>query len=154
MTRADFAYRKAAAEGAGGLGLLIALYDTLAGDLRRAAEAERSSDIPKRSREVDHALRVIGHLEDWVRRGDDGDLALQLKGFYASLRSRLIDAQIRRSASALEEQMDRVLQIRETWQRIDSGNVPSQPEVLPPIQTILPNAFRAAEGTRHGNWSA
>jgi len=37
MNRTDMAYRKSAVEGATGFGLLIALYDTLAGDLRRAA---------------------------------------------------------------------------------------------------------------------
>jgi hypothetical protein len=48
MNRTDVTYRKTAAEGASGFGLLIALYDTLAGDLRRAAEAERSNDIEQR----------------------------------------------------------------------------------------------------------
>ena len=39
MTRTDLAYRKTAVEGASGFGLLIALYDTLASDLRRAARS-------------------------------------------------------------------------------------------------------------------
>ena len=54
MNRTDLAYRRTAAEAASGLGLLIALFDTLAGDLRRAAEAQRANDIERRSREARH----------------------------------------------------------------------------------------------------
>ena len=53
MSPTEMAYRKTAIGGASGFGLLIALYDTLAGDLRRAAEAERSSNLESRTREVD-----------------------------------------------------------------------------------------------------
>ena len=63
-------YRKAATEGASGFGLLVGLFDTLAGDLRRAAEAQRARDIEKRCKEGNHALLVIGHLEDWVNHGE------------------------------------------------------------------------------------
>jgi hypothetical protein len=45
MTPTDLAYRKTAVEGASGMGLLIALYDTLAGDLRRAAAAQRAMTL-------------------------------------------------------------------------------------------------------------
>jgi flagellin-specific chaperone FliS len=45
MSPTEMAYRKTAVGGASGFGLLIALYDTLAGDLRRAADAERANDI-------------------------------------------------------------------------------------------------------------
>ena len=37
MSPTEMAYRKTAIGGASGFGLLVALYDTLAGDLRRAA---------------------------------------------------------------------------------------------------------------------
>ena len=57
MNRTDLAYRKTAVEGASGFGLLIALYDTLAGNLRRAAAAQRRNDLEDRCHEVKHALR-------------------------------------------------------------------------------------------------
>lgn len=131
MNRTDVTYRKTAAEGASGFGLLIALYDTLAGNLRRAAEAERSSDIEQRCREVNHALLVIAHLEDWVRGGCGGELADQLVVFYASLRRDLLEAQVRRSAQLLELQMAKVLQLREMWQQFELHPVSAGLEVLP-----------------------
>jgi flagellar protein FliS len=128
------AYRKTAAEGGSGLGLLIALYDTLAGDLRRAAAAERNNDIVQRAREVNHALLVIAYLEQWLSQGTGGELADQLAALYASLRRKLIEAQARRSAAILEEQMALVLQVREGWQAIELRSTPA-PEILPPVHT-------------------
>jgi flagellar secretion chaperone FliS len=130
MNRTDVTYRKTAAEGASGFGLLIALYDTLAGNLRRAAEAERSNDIEQRCREVNHALLVIAHLEDWVRGGCGGELADQLVVFYASLRRDLVEAQARRSSRMLEMQMAKVLQLREMWQQFDLHPAGSGPGVM------------------------
>lgn len=132
MNRTDLSYRKTAAEGASGFGLLIALYDTLAGDLRRAAEAERANDIVQRCQEVNHALLVIGHLEEWVNQGAGGELADQLSAFYTSLRRELLEAQVRRSARLFELQMTRVLELRETWQQFDLHKVATGPEILPP----------------------
>ena len=86
MSPTELAYRKTALGGASGFGLLIALYDTLAGDLRRAAEAERSNDLEERGRQVNHALLILAHLEEWIDRGPGGELAEQLRGFYRSLR--------------------------------------------------------------------
>ena len=119
MSPTEMAYRKTAVGGASGFGLLIALYDTLAGDLRRAAEAERSSNLECRTREVNHAFLVIGYLEDWVNRGSGGELADYLVKFYKSLRRKLMQAQVKRSPEILEEQMAGVLKIRQVWQQIE-----------------------------------
>jgi flagellar protein FliS len=119
MNPAEMAYRKTGLGGASGFSLLIALYDTLAGDLRRAAEAERRNDIEKRCREVNHALLVVAHLEDWINDGPGGVLAKQLLAFYASIRRKTIEAQVKRSPQILEQQMIRILEVRETWQKVE-----------------------------------
>jgi len=155
MNQADLTYRKTAAAGASGFGLLIAFYDTLAGDLRRAAEAERENDIARRCREVNHALLVIGHLEEWVTQGPGGELANQLAAFYTSLRRGLVEAQVRRSARLLETQMKRVLELRETWQQFDLQAAPARPEILPPTWREQEPAAAAAPAELHRlSWSA
>jgi flagellar biosynthetic protein FliS len=116
MNAAGLAYRKTAAQGSSGFGLLITLDDTLAGDIRRAAEAERQNDIEARCREVKHALLVIAHLEDHLNRGTEGELTGNLASFYSALRRKLIEAQAQRSAAMLEQQMTAVLDLRKTWQ--------------------------------------
>jgi flagellar protein FliS len=125
------AYRKTALGGASGFGLLIALYDTLAGDLRRAAEAERRNDLEARCAQLNHALLVIAHLEDWIHRGSGGELAEQLIAFYGSLRRKMIEAQAKRSAEILEQQMAQVLDIRAIWQRLEFSAPPSSSVEVP-----------------------
>jgi flagellar protein FliS len=129
MHSTELSYRMSAAEGAGGFGLLIALYDTLAGNLRRAADAERDNDLEKRCLEVNHALLVIGYLEDAIEQAGGGELAKQLVSLYSSLRRKLIEAQIKRSPKLLEEQMERVLRLRESWQTMEFS-VPDPPKSL------------------------
>jgi flagellar secretion chaperone FliS len=158
MNAAEMYYRKAAAAASvSGIGLLIALYDTLAGDIRRAAEAERSNDIERRCREVNHALLVIGHLEDCLERGSGGELAGQLRGLYDSLRRELVAAQMKRSALKLEEQMGRVLEIRATWQSVALRQAVESagPEILPPSgQPMFPGMPALQADCRHLSWSA
>jgi flagellar biosynthetic protein FliS len=155
MTRTDLAYRQTAAEGASGFGVLMALYDTLASNLRRAAEAERVDNIEQRSIEVNHAFLVIAYLEDWVKRGPGGELSDQLTAFYTELRRKLIQAQATRSATALEEQMRVVLKIRENWQQADLRGIPSGPSILSPApaQPSLDYPAMPAQ-SRHSSWSA
>jgi flagellar biosynthetic protein FliS len=129
MISTALAYRKTALEGASGFGLMIALFDTLAGNLRRAAEAERNNDIERRCLEANHAALVLAHLEDWVDSAGGGELAQELIGFYSSLRHNLIEAQARRSVELLEQQMALVLSVRKIWQEMELHGSAS-PEVL------------------------
>jgi flagellar secretion chaperone FliS len=158
MNAAEMYYRKAAATASvSGIGLLIALYDTLAGDIRRAAEAERVNDIERRVREVNHALLVVGHLEDCMNRGEPGTLTDQLREFYSSLRRKLVEAQVKRSALMLDEQMGRVLEVRATWQSVALRQAAQSagPEILPPSgQSMFPGMSAVQADSRHLSWSA
>ena len=153
--RTDLAYRKTAVQGSSGFGLLIAIFDALAEDLRRAAQAERNNDIEKRCRAANHAVLIIGFLEDRLLHGEGGPLADQLGAFYHALRRKLLQAQIERSAEKLEELMTAVLKIRETWHKADQCQVSSGPEILRASMPTFP-AFAAAtaEYRRHDDWFA
>jgi flagellar protein FliS len=148
-------YRKTAVGGSSGFGLMIALYDTLAGDLRRAAEAERDNDIEKRCQEINHALLVIGYLEDALARGNGGELAKQLAGFYGSLRRKMIEAQVKRSAEILEQQMGLVLSVRGVWQGLEmrgSSTSKAVPAWVPAPR--YPGASSAGYERSVSSWSA
>ena len=151
--RTDLAYRKTAIRGTSGFGLLIAIFDALAEDLRRAAQAERNNDIEKRCHAANHAVYIIGFLEDRLLHGDGGPLADQLRAFYRTLRRKLLQAQIERSADQLEELMIAVLKIREAWQKADQCQAPSGPEILRASMPSFP-AFAAAASSRHDDWFA
>jgi flagellar biosynthetic protein FliS len=153
MNSADLAYRKTAVEGASGFGLLIALYDTLAGNLRRAAAAQRANDIETRCREAKHALLVITYLENGLHSGSAGELTQVLSRFYSSLRRKLIEAQVHQSAETLEQEMAEVLRIREHWQRAELRNVAPEPQVTAAATMQASGyAFKLTEN-RYGGWS-
>ena len=154
MNSTQFAYRQAAAQGTSGIALLIVLYDTLAGDLRRAAEAERRNRIEKRCQEVNHAFLVIGHLEDAVRRSDGGELSEQLLAFYASLRRALIRAQVNRSAELLDRQMEEVLRIREIWQNKELRRPPEPEASAAPEAPSFSSLIPAQDRMHTSSWSA
>lgn len=155
MNAMDLAYRRTAATGASGLTLLIALYDTIAGDLRRAAAAQRAGDLEKRSREVKHALAVLAVLENWID-SESGELARKLLRFYARLRKTMIDAQAKQSAEMLERMMADVLGIRELWQQMEAeGEGTSAPQYLPPVARQRQSASFSVEPEKtRMNWSA
>jgi flagellar protein FliS len=154
MNPTELAYRRTAVEGASGFGLLIALYDTLVGNLRRAADAQRKNDIPTRCLEINHALLVIGYLEDWIDRENGGELAQKLISFYANLRAKLIEAQVKQSAEVLEQEMAVILAIRGNWQDLElraSSALVDPPES--PMQGY-PSAAMSQEGRTVSSWSA
>lgn len=155
MNRTDLAYRKTAVEGASGFGLLIALFDTLAGNLRRAAAAQRANDIERRCREAKHALTIVGYLESSLHRCEGGQLTQQLRAFYASLRRKLLEAQAEQSAETFEQEMAEVLKIRESWQQIDQRGETSVSMAMRTVTTMQPGGYAPAQAERsYGGWSA
>jgi flagellar protein FliS len=116
----ELSYRKSAIEGASTIGLMIALFDTLAGDLRRAVAAIHNNDIETRCKELNHAVLVLGQLESWIDLTNGGESAQTLSRFYAYLRSRMMEASINKSANILETQIDMILHVRSAWQQLDA----------------------------------
>jgi flagellar protein FliS len=119
LSQTELSYRKSAIEGASSIGLIIALFDTLAGDLRRAAAAIRKNDIEKRCRELNHGALVLGQLESWIDVNQGGESAQTLSSFYKYLRAKMMEAGISQSASLLETQIEMILHVRSAWQKLD-----------------------------------
>ena len=117
----QLSYRRTALSGASSIGLVIALCDTLSGNLRRAVAAIVRGDIGKRCAELNHAFLVVGQLESMIDKQPGDPLADSLATFYAYLRSKMLEASIQQSASVLEAQIDLVLQIRAAWQQRESA---------------------------------
>jgi flagellar protein FliS len=136
MIETGLSYRRVAIAGASTIGLMIALFDTLVGDLRRAAAALRKSDIEIRCREMNHAALVISQLESWVDLKNGGESAQTLSRFYAYLRAKMLEAAGAKSASLLERQIEMILHIRSAWQQLDAS--PPQPTEGMVRTTLLP----------------
>lgn len=113
-------YRQVAAEGATYIGLLIVVYDSLAEDLRRAGLAAAANNISNRCSASNHALLLLGHLEDWAASLEEPPLKASLIAFYSYLRSSILALQTRNTAEPFHELAGEVTALRATWQQKDS----------------------------------
>ncbi len=141
----ELSYRRSAIEGASLVGLTVALYDTLAGDLSRAGRAVRQNNIEARCTEANHALLVLGHLESWLDFPDDANLVRSLVTFYAYIRQRIMCAQAQSSASIFEELSTLVVQTRASWQQLDLRNPDLRKEFTSPLMTAHQETYPAED---------
>jgi len=132
MMTTELSYRQTSIAGASPIGLMIALFDTMAGDFRRAAAALRKNDIETRCKELNHAALVLGQLESWVDLKNGGESAEALSRFYAYLRAKMLEASISKSAAVLEKQIEMILHVRSAWQQLDTPSL-SVPEKRPGV---------------------
>lgn len=142
LTETQLSYQMSAIQGASSIGLMIVLFDTLAGDLRRAAAALRKNDIETRCRDLNHASLVLGQLENWLDPDKGGEPAQTLTRFYAYLRSKMMEAAVSNSAKLLETQIEMILHVRSAWQKLDTGpqgapgaaaEIPAEPMGTPSV---------------------
>jgi flagellar secretion chaperone FliS len=119
MSTTEMSYKQSTIEGASSIGLMVVLFDTLAGDFRRAIAALNKSDIETRCKELNHATLVIGQLDSWVDLDKGGESARNLAGFYAYLRAKMMEASVSKSAKPLEVATETILKVRTAWHLLD-----------------------------------
>ena len=139
----EMTYRRSSLNGASPIGLIIALFDTLVGDFRRAAEAIHIGDIEARCKETNHGLLVLGQLESWVDLKAGGESASALSRFYSYLRAKIMEASMTRNAKVLESTIDMILHVRTSWQQLDSSN-PETPQASAAASSEAVNAGYAS----------
>jgi flagellar protein FliS len=112
-------YRESAVRGANPVQLVIFLYEQAIEDLRRAIVALRKSDIEARTRAINHAVVVIGHLHGSLDLERGGAVAQNLVMFYNLMRGSLVQAQLEQSAIILEEQIGYLVFLHEAWLEVE-----------------------------------
>lgn len=113
------AYRRAATQQASVVGLVIALYDTLAGDMQRAITAMQRNDIEDRCEQLRHGFSVLTQLEILIDMDHGGQTAINLRKFYRHLRNEMMTAQFTQNPDLLDRAVKLLLDIRSTWQEVD-----------------------------------
>lgn len=104
--------------------LVICLYQQAIEDLRRALIALEKSDIEARTREINHAIMVIGQLQGSLDRERGGEVAGNLERFYTTVRSGLVEAQLKQSARILEQQISQLVLVYEAWLEVERATEP------------------------------
>jgi len=146
LSETSISYRRSAIQGASAIGLIITLFDTLAGDLSRAANAIRKNDIETRCQELNHAALVLGQLQDWVDLKNGGESAQTLSRFYTYLRAKMIEASVIQSATLLDAQIEMILHVRSAWQLLDAAPPDSMEEGIEALTEKATAAYSPTPG--------
>jgi flagellar secretion chaperone FliS len=133
-------YRAAAVVGASPVRLVSLLYEQLIEDLQRAASAQRAGNIVERTRQINHAILVLGHLQTSLDKSQGGTVAATLERFYEQLRASLIEAQFRQSVAILEQQICDLMQVHEAWREVERTTIVAE---APAPQTHQPSQSSA-----------
>jgi len=129
-------YQQSAARGATRVGQVVALYDTLLRDFRRALAAFQNNDIECRIFEMNHALTVIAELQNSLDRERGAEAALQLNKLYELARGLILQANVSPSPEAFHRLIELFTPLRQAWQQIDQQlPVESPREATPPVYT-------------------
>jgi flagellar secretion chaperone FliS len=155
-------YSRGNAQGASPLGLIVALYDTILRDLRRASDAITQGKIETRTFELNHALRVIAELENALNFERGADVARKLKNFYTVTRGMILKASIRNSREGLAELLEIFGKMRKAWyeaeQKMNAGSTAAlhgpEPAEKSRLVPRTQEEFTGAETVSGGVWSA
>jgi flagellar secretion chaperone FliS len=144
-------YLEGAVRGASPVRLVILLYGQAIEDLRRALCAHARADIEGRTREINHALLVIAHLQGTLNKDQGGAVAAHLERFYNQLRGGLVEAQCRQSGAALEQHISHLMMLRDAWGEVERV---TEPTVQPSAPGQSGTGSDPARGRAPGNWKA
>jgi flagellar secretion chaperone FliS len=118
------AYREAEIAVDNPVRLVVLLYDQLLRDLHRALDAFENQDIPRRCRELDHALVVVAQLQGTLDMESGGEVAENLDRFYNFVRLNLLQASLEASPELLRKQWQQILAVREAWLEVEQKQSP------------------------------
>ena len=156
-----FAYQQGSARSATPIGQVVALYDTILRDFRRAQEAIQNKNVETRVFELNHALTVIAHLQSVLDHERGGEAAKRFARFYDVTRGMLLEANVIGSRELLQKLADLYGSVRQAWKEIENKapSVGSPAEAVaavaksPAIQQISPPTSEPATPSR-SSWSA
>lgn len=119
MTDACTSYRENDIRAASPVRLVILLYDQLIQDLNQASQAIEQNEIERRTRHINHAILVIGHMQSPLDFTNGGKVAGDLDRFYSALRQTLVEVQFFPSKAGVQRVLTDVLAVREAWIEVE-----------------------------------
>ena len=139
-------YRESEIRGASSVECTIMLYDTLIADVRKAIRCLGEGNIEGRTHALVHGLLVLEQLQGTLQMESGGAAAEQLYRLYSLARAKILEGQIKRRGSLLQEIVEAMLAVRAMWVEVRENCQP----------VAIPEAWQVpAEGTASsGAWSA
>jgi flagellar protein FliS len=141
---------------------VVALYDTILRDLRRATEAIGTNEVEKRIDSSNHAIMVIGELQGVLDFERGGEVARNLSSFYSVMRAMVSVAATHSSLQKFNEIIAMVAQLRAAWCEVERAVAPAEPTKHLRISTRTTMSSTESdagqqetpEASSKGRWSA
>jgi flagellar protein FliS len=123
--RAAAAYRQTAVQSSSPLGLVVLLYDGALKHVVAAREAIRANDLRARRDHLSRTLAIVSELQSTLDVEKGGDIARSLDSLYTYITGRVLDVNLKKDATALDE-VERLLgSLREAWAQIADAPAPA-----------------------------
>jgi flagellar protein FliS len=145
MTNPRTAYRENDVRGATAVRLVVLLYEQLVQDLSQALHAIEQNDIELRTKRINHAILVIGHLQSPLDFANGGKVAHDLDHFYNVLRQNLVHVQFHPSQAGLSQQITDLLAVREAWIEVERAEKSLVATVITTITATVPSGGSSPE---------
>lgn len=118
-------YRQMTVQSASPLGLVLLLYDAVIQSLNRALRALDQQDVEKRVGALNHAIAVVGFLQNVLDHERGGEIARQLDRFYTLARKRMLEGSARTSREIIRDLTIQFSALRDSWQKVEESTAPS-----------------------------
>lgn len=90
-------------------------------DCERAMKAIENKDVKDRCEQLGHAIKLVGALEVSLDNELAPELCANLVGLYGYIRSRLVDANLKGDAEAVQEAMDLIGEVHGSFQAVQKA---------------------------------
>jgi len=142
-------YRQFAGQGASLVNLVVQSYDQILNALYAAIRAMQSHRVEQKTKDLNHALLLVGHLQNALDFEAGPQVARNLERFYNLARRRIIQASAENSAQILQQLAQDFLSMREAWEQVEKSVASAeQAHSAPPAQ---PSPRPAARRSPYGS---
>jgi flagellar protein FliS len=115
LTRGIDAYRRTEAQSASPIQLVVMLYDGALRFLNEARTAQSEGDLRRRAGALQRVAAIIAECQSTLDLERGGQVALELDGLYSYISARLIDINVKRDGTAVEEIYRLMSTLRTAW---------------------------------------
>lgn len=116
--RATQAYQQTMVQSRSPLELVVMLYDGAIRYMTDARDAMARRDLVAKRDALSRSMAIVGELHATLNMKDGGQIAVSLDALYSYVNARLLDANMKGDASAIDESIKLIGQLREAWVQI------------------------------------
>ncbi|MBZ5653706.1 MAG: flagellar protein FliS [Acidobacteriia bacterium] len=122
-TQTERTYLATAVQNATSAGLVVILFDLLISDLNGAIAAIERNQAEELAAKIKHAFLVLQQLDGSLDMERGGQAAKHFSSFYAAIRCKVLEGQIKQSSEILRRQIELLFEVRQAWQQVDQPNL-------------------------------